>query len=353
VTEAFHQISSLTPILIFVVVTALIFDFINGVADSANAIATIVSTRVLTPFKALMLAAVLNMIGALSGTAIAKTITKGIIRTDLNFVTPDGVVLIVLCAMLAACLWAATMCMIGMPISGSHSMIGGLSGAAVAAGGVKVLIGPGIGKVLLAMLVSPILGCALGFLLMFALIWIVRRWSPARVNRVFSPLQIVSCSFMAFNHGLNDAQKVMGIITMALVAGGVQAVGPGGEVTPLLWVKIACGVMISLGTAIGGWKVIKTLGVSLSDLAPIHGFAAETAASGVLLSAASLGIPVSTTQTITGAIMGTGTIKGMRAVRWGVGQKIILAWVFTLPSTSVLAGFLYWILAIQFGMVTP
>jgi PiT family inorganic phosphate transporter len=346
-----EEILSLSPILLAVVAAALLFDFVNGWNDSANAIATVVSTRVLTPLKALALASVLNMVGAMAGTAVAKTIVTGLVRTGEGFLQPEMVILVVLSAMIGAIIWAAWMTLIGMPISGSHSLVGGLVGASVAAAGVKVLIGSGIIKILLAMLLSPLLGGLVGCGTILVLIQIFKNSRPVFVSKLFSLLQIVSAGFMSFTHGLNDAQKVMGIITMALIAGKVQAVGPNGEVDPELWVKLSCGLMIALGTAIGGWKVIRTLGVSLSKLRPIDGFAAETAAGIVLTGAAALGVPVSTTHTITGGIMGVGASKGLSSVRWIVGQKIILAWIFTLPATSLLAGAVYWILAVRMGLI--
>ena len=338
-----EQITSLSPLLIVVVTTALLFDFVNGWNDSANAIATVVGTRVLGPIKAVTVAAITNLVGALAGTAVAKTIYKGLLYTGPGFIEGDVVVLVVLAAMLGAIVWAAWMTLIGLPISGSHSLVGGLVGAAVAAGGVRVLQGGGIGKVLIAMLISPLAGAIIAFLMLLAIYWIVKSYYPVPINRSFSVLQVISCCLMGFNHGLNDAQKVMGVITMALIAGGIQ--DPLTHPAPFLWVKIACAVMISLGTAIGGWKVIKTLGHHLSKLTPVDGFAAETAASIVLSLAARWGVPVSTTHTITGCIMGVGSRRGLGAVKWAVGQKIILAWVFTLPTTAALAGGIYWILS--------
>ena len=218
----FDQISQLTPLLTAVVIAALAFDFVNGWNDSANAIATAVGTRVLTPIRAVVLAAISNMAGALAGTAVAATIAKGIIQTDTGFLEPHTVLVVGLAAMLGAVIWAAWMTVIGMPISGSHSLIGGLVGAGVAAAGVKVLIGPGVVKVLVALLVSPLLGGLVAFAIILGLYWGVRRWKPRIVKKTFAPLQLLSCTVMGFTHGLNDAQKVMGIITMALVAGGVQ-----------------------------------------------------------------------------------------------------------------------------------
>ncbi len=212
----------------------------------------------------------------------------------------------------------------------------------MAAGGVKVLQGGGIGKILIAMLVSPLCGAIFAFAIILGIYWIVKKWRPVTVSRTFAPLQVLSSCLMGFNHGLNDAQKVMGVITMALIAGGLQ--NPELHPAPFLWVQLSCAIAISLGTAVGGWKVIKTLGHKLSRLDAVDGFCAETGASIVLLFAARWGIPVSTTHTITGAIMGVGSRRGLSAVKWGVGQKIILAWVFTLPSTAVIAGSVYWIL---------
>jgi PiT family inorganic phosphate transporter len=336
VIEDYTQMSAL---LIAVVGAALLFDFVNGWNDSANAIATVVSTRVLSPTQAVILAAVFNLVGAMAGTAVAKTITAGIIRPEHALTTSSDVVYLVLSAMIAAAIWAAAMTLKGLPISGSHSLIGGIVGAGLAAFGASGLIWTGLGAILVAMLLSPLLGALLAFLFSWAGRWICSGFNAVSVQRVFRKLQILSASVMAFNHGLNDAQKVMGVITMALVAGGVQSAPLGTSPAPLLWVKFACAFAISLGTALGGWKVIHTLGSKLSKLTPFDGFQAEASASGVLLLAASLGIPVSTTHTITGSIVGVGITKGVRSVKWIVGEKIIYAWIFTLPATAA-GGFL-------------
>ncbi len=241
-SEMLNQVLALSPLLTWVVAAALLFDFVNGWNDSANAIATVIGTRVLRPISAVLLAAVMNMAGALAGTAVAKTIYSGLVRTGPGFLNGETVILVVLAAMLGAIIWAAWMTVMGMPISGSHSLIGGLAGAAVAAGGIDVLQGEGIIKVLLALLLSPLLGGVASFIILLILYWVLRAWRPYTVRRVFSVLQLVSCSFMGFTHGLNDAQKVMGVITLALIAGNVQSA----DQPVLLWVKIACGVMISL-----------------------------------------------------------------------------------------------------------
>jgi len=340
--------NTLTVLVIIVVVVALLFDFVNGWNDSANAIATIVGTRVLSPLKAVMLAAVLNLTGAMFGVKVANTMANMI---HVEQFADTQVMVIIIAGMLAAELWAATMTILGMPISGSHSLFGGIVGAAVAAGGVETLVGPNVGKTLLAMLVAPVLGFLVAYVFYVALIWVTTRLRPSTMNQVFGKLQIASASWMAFTHGTNDAQKVMGIITMALLAGDFQpAPAPGGEFEVKLWVKIACALVISSGTAVGGWKVIKTLGHHLTKLGPTEGFAAETAASLVLTFAALGGIPTSTTHTITGSILGVGATRGLSSVRWGLGEKILLAWVFTLPSTAALSGALYWLLAVMMGL---
>jgi PiT family inorganic phosphate transporter len=331
-----------TTVLIFaVVIAALLFDYTNGWNDSANAIATVVSTRVLSPGKAVLLAALLNFGGAFVSEEVAKTIGKGLV--DPQFVTQT----VVLASMLAAAIWVGLMTFLGMPISGSHSLIGSLVGAATMARGFEIVQVAGMRKVLLAMLLSPLLGLALGFLLMWGLVWLVRRWNPSRVQGMFGKAQLASVSWMAWEHGSNDAQKVMGVITLALVAGGFQVQG---DHSVPLWVKIACATVMGLGTAAGGWRVIRTLGSGLIKIQPIHGFAAETAASVTLLTAAQMGVPVSTTHTITGSIMGVGATKRLSAVRWGLGGKILLAWVFTLPTTALLAALMYRVLQAAFDL---
>ncbi|MCC7014550.1 MAG: inorganic phosphate transporter [Planctomycetes bacterium] len=329
-------------LIVAVVIAALAFDYTNGWNDSANAIATVVSTRVLSPGRAVILAALLNFGGAFVSEEVAKTIGTGLV--DPQFVSQA----VVLASMIAAAMWVGTMTFIGMPISGSHSLIGSLIGAATMARGWEIVHFAGLKKVLIAMLLSPLLGLALGFLLMWALLWIIRRWGPGRVQGVFGKAQLASVSWMAWEHGSNDAQKVMGVITLALVAGGFQAQG---DHSIPLWVKLACATAMGVGTAAGGWKVIRTLGSGLIKIQPIHGFAAETAASATLMTAAQLGVPVSTTHTITGAIMGVGATKRLSAVRWGLGGKILLAWVFTLPMTALISAATYRALNWMFGLV--
>jgi inorganic phosphate transporter, PiT family len=332
-----------------VVVMALLFDFVNGWNDSANAIATVVGTRVLSPTVAVMLAAVLNLAGALVGVEVADTMSKMIHIAPRTVPEQHTVMVIVLCGLLSAAIWAAAMTVLGMPISGSHSLIGGIVGSGVAAAGVKVLVAGNISKTLLAMLFAPLMGFMTAYIFYVLLIWTTVKVRPSTMNRGFGRAQILSASWMAFTHGTNDAQKVMGIITMALLAGGMQQPTAGGKFEVQLWVKLACALAISVGTAAGGWKVIKTLGHHLTKLGPPEGFAAETSAALVLTVAAWLGVPTSTTHTITGSILGLGATRGLHGVRWGLGEKIVLAWVFTLPSTAALGGTLFWAASAIFG----
>ncbi|GIQ67595.1 inorganic phosphate transporter [Xylanibacillus composti] len=328
-------------LVIIVIIMALVFDFTNGWNDSANAIATVVGTRVLKPLPAVLLAAVLNLAGAFAFTAVAKMISQGI-------VDPQHITLYVVVALLAGSItWNILMTLIGMPISASHSLIGGIIGAAVAHGGFGILIMSGVQKVLIAMLVSPIIGAVLAYLIMKLLLIIVGGVQPSKVKKSFGILQLVSVSWMAFSHGSSDAQKAMGIIMMALVAGGVGGITMDDPIP--FWVITSCGLAIAFGTAIGGWKVIKTLGMRLSKLEPIHGFAAETAAAMILTTVSKIGIPVSSTHTITGAIIGVGMTGRLSSVRWGIAGKIVSAWIFTLPGTALIA-FLSYKLLVAIGI---
>jgi len=321
-----------TYVLWIVVVAALVFDFINGWNDSANAIATVISTRVLTPLAALLMAALLNFAGAYLSTRVAKTIGGGLV--DPKVVTPQ----VTLAAMLAASAWVIWCTRKGLPISGSHSLIGGLLGAAVAAHGVDAIHPKGLVTVLTALFASPVMGLLLGYALMKALLALFARSHPGRLSRVFGRLQIVSAGLMALSHGTNDAQKVMGVITLALVASGQLA-----SVEVPLWVMTACAVVMALGTALGGYHVIRTLGMSLAHLRPINGFAAETAATAVLMGAAAFGVPVSTTHVITASIMGVGATRRLSAVRWSIGEKILYAWIFTFPVCALLSAIVSWL----------
>ncbi len=313
-------------LLICVIVLATLFDFINGFHDTANAIATSVSTRVLSPKVAVSMAAVLNMVGALSGTAVAKTVGAGLVE-------PASVTQItVISALIAAIVWDVITWYFGLPTSSSHAILSGLVGAAIATAGTTIIISKGVYKVLIGLIFSPLVGIILGFLLMIFLLWLFKRAAPSLVSKSFGRLQIVSAAYMAFSHGSNDAQKTMGIITMALVSYHHL---PDFHVP--LWVILLCATVMALGTAIGGWRIIKTLGVRLVHLKPINGFAAETSAATIIEIASRIGLPLSTTHVISSTIMGVGASKRLSAVRWGIGGNIILAWVLTLPACAVLA----------------
>jgi PiT family inorganic phosphate transporter len=317
-------------LILVVVGVALLFDFSNGWNDAANAIATVVSTRVLSPLQAISMAAVMNFIGAFMGTHVAKTI--GTSMAEPEYIT----LVVVLAAMGSAFLWNAAMTFMGLPVSASHALIGGIVGALTMSSGIQALKLGGLAKIFTALLISPILGFIIGLILMWLINVIFHSRNPASISKHFGRLQLVSAAFMALSHGTNDAQKVMGVITMALLAGGFIT-----TFQVPVWVIIAAGSAIALGTAIGGWRVIKTLGVGMYHMRPVHGFAAETSASAVILGASGLGLPVSTTHVITSCILGVGATRRLSAVRWGVVGKIMVAWIFTLPATAIMAALLY------------
>ncbi len=326
-------------IIILVIAIALIFEISNGWNDSANAIATVVSTRVLTPLQAVILAAFMNVAGAFFSTAVAKTIGKGIVNPA------DITQTVVAAALFAGFLWNGAMTIFGLPVSASHALIGGIMGAGVAhLGGFDQLNMSGLYKIFIALLSSPILGIFFGFLFMKLLLRFFCNVSPGALNKHFGRLQIISASFMAFSHGSNDAQKGMGVITLALVSGGYVS-----TMEVPFWVILICALAMGLGTAFGGWRVIKTLGHQMLKLQPVHGFAAETCATAIILGASSLGMPVSTTHVITTSIMGVGATQRLSAVRWGVAGKILMAWIFTLPMCIGLAWLTYKIF-LFFGM---
>ncbi|NJD55374.1 MAG: inorganic phosphate transporter [Nitrospirae bacterium] len=313
-------------LLVCVVLLALVFDFINGFHDTANAIATSVSTRVLSPKVAVAMAAGLNIAGAFAGTAVAKMVGSGLVEAaSVTQIT-------VISALLSAIIWDLITWYFGLPTSSSHAILSSLVGAAVATAGTGIIITKGVIKILLGLFLSPVVGLLLGFLLMHLLIRIFRRFSPALVTKIFNRSQIVSAAYMAFSHGNNDAQKTMGIITMALVS---YYRLPDFHVP--FWVIFCCATAMGLGTAFGGWRIIKTLGVRLVNLRPIHGFAAEASAATVIEVASRFGLPLSTTHIISSTIMGVGASKRLSAVRWGVGGNIVLAWVITLPACAILA----------------
>jgi PiT family inorganic phosphate transporter len=313
-------------LLICVIVLALIFDFINGFHDTATAIATSVSTRVLSPKAAVLMAAVLNMVGALSGTAVAKTVASGLVEPFcITQVT-------VVSALVAAIIWDLLTWYVGLPTSSSHAILSSIVGAGIATAGMNVIISKGVYKVLAGLILSPLIGFILSFFLMVFLLWLFGRSTPTLVNTLFGRLQIVSAAYMAFSHGSNDAQKTMGIITMALVSYYNLP-----EFHVPLWVIAACATAMALGTAFGGWKIIKTLGMRIVSLKTIHGFAAQTTAATIIEIASRIGLPLSTTHVISSTIMGVGASKRFSAVKWGVGGNIVLAWIITLPVCAILA----------------
>jgi PiT family inorganic phosphate transporter len=317
-------------IIIAIIVLAILFDISNGYNDAANAIATVVSTRVLTPQLAVLLAVSMNIIGAFLTTAVAKTIGKGVV--DPKAVTE----LVIIAALLAGFSWNTLMTILGLPVSASHALIGGLIGASISYGGVSILNMTGLTKIFSALLVSPVLGLIFGYLFMRVILKFCGNFPSCTINKYFGKLQLLSASFMALSHGSNDAQKVMGIITLALVSSGYLH-----TVEVPFWVILICALAMGLGTAFGGWKVIKTMGVKMLKLEPVHGFAAETSSTMLILGASHFGLPVSTTHVIASAIMGVGATKRLTAVRWGIGKKIVNAWIFTLPACSVAAWVIY------------
>jgi PiT family inorganic phosphate transporter len=310
-----------------VIAVALFFDFTNGFHDTANAIATSVSTRALSPRVAVLIASILNFVGAFASFAVAATIAKGI-------VDPDAITLsVILAGLVGAITWNLVTWLLGIPSSSSHALIGGVGGAAIAADGWSVVQWQGVwDKVVKPGVLSPILGFAIALALMLVIIWVIRRRSPSRVNRVFRRAQIVSGSFVAFTHGTNDAQKTMGIISLALIVSGHLSQD---FTRPPSWVIVSSALAMSLGTYAGGWRIIKTMGTRIAKIDPPQGFAAQTATAGILWTTAHLGFPVSTTQTITGSVMGAGASRRLRNVRWGIAGNIATAWVLTLPAAGL------------------
>ena len=313
--------------LVAVVIVALFFDFTNGFHDTANAIATSVSTRALTPRTAVLLAAILNFAGAFASFAVAATIAKGIVNSDAITLN------VILAGLVGAITWNLITWFLGLPSSSSHALIGGVAGSAIAASGLDVINWDGIwDKVVIPGVLSPVVGFAAALTLMLVIVWVIRRRSPTRVNRVFRRAQIVSGSFVAFTHGTNDAQKTMGIIALALVVSGHLDEDFS---RPPSWVIVSSALAMAIGTYAGGWRIIRTMGTRIAKIDPPQGFAAQTACAGILWTTAHYGFPVSTTQTITGCVMGAGSIRGLSAVRWPIAGNIAVAWVLTLPAAGV------------------
>jgi PiT family inorganic phosphate transporter len=318
--------------LLLIIALSVIFDFINGFHDTANAIATSVATRVLSPGRAVSMAAVLNVVGALTGTAVATTVGKGIVPPEV------ATQLLVVSAMLSAIIWNLITWWWGIPSSSSHALIFSIVGAGTAAAGAHVIVVEGVSKVLQGMVFSPVLGFAGALMLMFILLWLFARARPHLVSRLFGKLQIVSAAYMAYSHGSNDAQKTMGIMALALASFHGWT---GAEFHIPIWVILLAATAMGLGTAVGGWRIIRTMGLKVVELRPIDGFAAETAAATVIEVASRLGIPVSTTHVISSAIMGVGATRRASAVRWGVAGRIVTAWVVTVPVCVILGWVIY------------
>lgn len=328
-------------LVILTVLVALSFDFFNGFHDAANSIATIVSTRVLTPKVAVFWAALFNFSAAfLVGTAVAKTIGKGMI--DINYITQH----VVLSGLVGAILWDIITWWFGLPTSSSHALIGGYAGAAIARGGFSVIIPSGWKTTLVFIVLSPLIGFILGLLLMVATYWIVRHRTPRGIDKTFRVLQFISSAGVSFAHGANDAQKTMGLVAGALFTGALiskeEMLGNWGR---FHWpIIIACYTMMGLGTYFGGWRIVRTMGQRITKLKPMGGFCAETGAALTMIMTALWGIPISTTHTITGSIVGVGSVHRFSAVRWGVARRIVWAWILTIPASAFVAATVYWLI---------
>ncbi len=324
----------MTLTIVLLIALALIFDFLNGFHDSANSIATVVSTRVLSPRQAVIWAAFFNFIAFLFfGLHVAKTIGKGII--DINIVDQQ----VIFATLAGACIWDVITWYLGLPTSSSHALIGGMIGAALVKVGSTALMWPGITKTVVFIFVSPVLGLFLGLALALGVYWCCRNSTPARVDHLFRKGQLLSAALYSMGHGGNDAQKTMGVITSLLFSADVLH----GEFEVPLYVVLACHASIALGTMFGGWRIVKTLGQKVAKLKPVDGFCAEGSAALTLAISSRFGIPVSTTHTITGAIMGVGAMKRLSAVRWGVAGNIVLAWILTIPASAGIAALAYFL----------
>ena len=326
-------------LLILIILVALVFDFTNGAHDCANAIATVVSTKVMSPRSAVMMAASLNLFGALLGEEVAHTLGSGIVNTDMVM----GSQILVLAALIGAIAWNLITWYYGIPSSSSHALIGGLMGAAICHAGFSSLYGLSIfKKVLLPLVLSPLAGFGVSYVVMTLIMLIFWRANRHSVSRWFEKLQILSSAFMATSHGLNDAQKTMGIITLALfIFHEIDTIH-----VPL-WVKLACALAMAMGTALGGWKIVKTMGHRIFKLEPVHGFAAETSAAMVITGASLVGAPISTTHTISACVFGVGATKRLSAVRWGIAGNLVVAWILTIPASALIAGATFYLFTLM------
>jgi PiT family inorganic phosphate transporter len=331
------MLNSAVFITIIVILFSLIFDFINGFHDTANAIATSVSTRVLTPREAIIMSASLNLVGSFVSVKVATTIGADIVNPNL---IPQ---LVIVVALIAAIIWNLITWYYGIPNSSSHALIGGLLGSSIVYTGSLSVVNwhNFLVRVVLWLFLSPVIGFIMGYLLMILLFWILKDVRPKTVTKIFSKAQIASAAFMAFNHGANDAQKSMGIIAMALLSGGLIS-----SFYIPVWVKICCAVAMALGTSIGGWKIIKTMGVNMAHLAPVNGFAAETGAALVIFTATMFHAPVSTTHIISTSIMGVGAAKRLSSVRWNLAKNIAWSWLITIPVCMLIASLLILLLKV-------
>jgi PiT family inorganic phosphate transporter len=332
-----------TPVLLAVLLLAIVFDYINGFHDTANAIATSVTTRALKPAWAIAVSATANFAGALIGTEVAQTISGGLVDPNVESQT------VIAAALVGAIVWNLITWRLGIPSSSSHALIGGLLGASLISAGIDSWNIEGIvTRVLIPLVASPVIGFVLGLLFMALLFNVFRRAHPVRLNANFRRAQVGSAAYMAFSHGSNDAQKTMGIMTLALVTAGIQT-----SLEPPIWVILTAATAISLGTAAGGWRIIKTMGTKVVKLNPVHGFAAETTAATVIFGASQFGVPVSTTHVISSAIMGVGSSDRLKTVRWAVARSIVTAWVLTLPAAGLTAALAYLVLNPLLGAAVP
>ncbi len=319
--------------IVLCIALALIFDFVNGMNDAANSVATVVSTRVLSPRLAVAWAATFNFVAAFTfGVHVATTVGKGVI--DVNIVTPP----LILSTLIGAIIWSYACTALGFPISVSHALVGGMVGSALVKAGIKAILFSGIGKIVLFIVLAPFIGLILGYILMIVILRLCFRSHPQTVDRRFRRLQLVSAALYSLGHGTNDAQKTMGIISLLLFSSGHL----GKSFYVPVWVILSCHVAIALGTLVGGWKVIETLGMRMTKLRPVHGFSAETAAAASILFSSVIGAPVSTTHTITGAIIGVGATTHLAAIRWGVAYQIVWAWILTIPGSALISGLTYY-----------
>jgi inorganic phosphate transporter, PiT family len=325
-------------LVVFIIFVALVFDFINGFHDAANSIATVVSTRVLTPLQAVVWAAFFNFVAAFGfGVHVATTVGKGVVDTQIVDAW------LILAGLLGAIVWDVVTWYWGLPTSSSHALIGAFAGAGVAKGGFGSLVASGLIKIGIFMVLAPLIGFTVGFGLMLATVWIFRRATPGRVDRLFRRMQLVSAAAYSLGHGTNDAQKTMGIIAVLLFSTGQL----GRDFYVPYWVILSAHAAIALGTLSGGWRIVKTMGMRITKLRPVGGFCAETSGAATLIGTAVFGIPVSTTHTITGSIVGVGSLYRLSAVRWGVAGRIVWAWIFTIPASGAIAAFCWLVLRVM------